>query len=232
MTNRPRYLLDNRATAAGARFQALAAVFNVWTFGHVAALGLRPGATCWEVGAGGPSVAAWLAAHVGERGDVLATDIDVSWMPDDRNYRVERHDVAADEPPAGPFDLVHARLVLTHVPERDEALRRMAASVRPGGWLLIEDFDVATQPLACLAVDGPEQERANAIRTAFERLLEQRGVDLAFGRTLPGRLRALGLVDVGADAYLPVAVDAARALEHANVSQLRGALVAAGIADR
>jgi len=229
VTNRPPYLLDNRASAAGARFEALAAVFNPWTFRHVDALGLRPGATCWEVGAGGPSVPAWLAAHVGAGGDVLATDIDVSWMPEERSFRVEQHDVAGDEPPAGAFDLVHARLVLTHVPGRDEALRHMAASLRAGGWLLIEDFDVAAQPLACLDGHGPEHDRANAIRIAFVTLLEQRGVDLAFGRTLPARLRALGLVDVTAEAYLPLAISAARALEHANVSQVRGALVAAGI---
>jgi SAM-dependent methyltransferase len=225
------YLLDNASTAAGARFRALAAVFDGWTFHHVEALGLRPGAACWEVGAGGSSVPTWLAAHVGDDGDVLATDIDVSWMPDDRTYRVLLHDVAGDEPPGSCFDLVHARLVLTHVPGRDEALRRVAAALRPGGWLLVEDFDVALQPYACLDGARVEHERANEIRAAFEGLLEQRGVDLAFGRTLPERLRTLGLVDVGADAYFPIAAPAARALEQANVTQLRSALTATGVAD-
>ncbi|HEY0530993.1 MAG TPA: class I SAM-dependent methyltransferase [Actinoplanes sp.] len=50
-------------------------------------------------------------------------------------YEVRRHDVAADPPPEpGTFDLVHARLVLVHVPDRARALATMAAALRPGGW--------------------------------------------------------------------------------------------------
>ena len=105
-------------------------------------LGIREGWRCWEVGVGGPSVPQWLSARVGPSGHVLATDIDVSWASQvaGGNIDVRRHDVAVDDPPADAFDLVHARLVLIHVPQRDQALRRMVASVRAGGWLLIEDF--------------------------------------------------------------------------------------------
>jgi SAM-dependent methyltransferase len=39
------------------------------------------------------------------------------------------------------FDLVHARLVLVHVPDRAAALATMVAALRPGGWLLVEDAD-------------------------------------------------------------------------------------------
>ena len=141
---------------------------------------------------------------------------------------VRRRDVAHDEPPEDGFDLVHARLVLVHVPDRDEAIRRMAASLRPGGHLLIEDFDVALQPLACPAADGPDQELANRIRAGFVALLAQRGVDLEYGRKLPGLLRALGLADVAADAYFPVALAAGAALYTANVTQVRDGLMAQG----
>ena len=55
------YLLDNRADEAGGRFEALAAIFDPVTRARVAALGIGPGWRCWEVGAGGPSVPAWLA---------------------------------------------------------------------------------------------------------------------------------------------------------------------------
>lgn len=62
---------------------------------------------------------------------------------------LRRHDVAADESPHGPFDLVHARLVLVHVADRERALRVMTDALRPGGWLLLEDADPALQPLIC-----------------------------------------------------------------------------------
>jgi SAM-dependent methyltransferase len=223
------YLLDNSSAAAGGRFAALSALFDGVTDRHVGALGIGPGARCWEVGAGGPAVPRLLAARAGPTGHVLATDLDVSWV--DRvptAVEVRRHDVAADEPPAGGFDLVHARLVLVHVPERDEALRRMASAVRPGGWLLLEDFDVTLQPLACPDPRTADDERANRIRLGLVDLLSRRGADLRYGRTLPSRLREVGLARVGADAYFPVSLAAAGALEIANVTQVRDGLVAGG----
>src|SRR4051812_564017 len=117
------YLLDNRQDEAGQRFAALATLFDPSTFRHLTAVGLRPGWRVWGAGAGGPTVPGWLAQQVGADGEVLATDIDPAWIagpPPPPNLRVLRHDVGLDPPPGGPFDLVHARLVLVHVPRRAE----------------------------------------------------------------------------------------------------------------
>ncbi|MFC8144570.1 methyltransferase domain-containing protein [Streptomyces paradoxus] len=226
------YLLDNRQSKAGTRFDALAALFDASTFRHFDRVGIATGWRCWEVGAGGPSVAAWLGERVGPGGRVLATDIDVSWAGSAATGGVEvlRHDVARDEPPAGPFDLVHARLVLVHVAERDAALRTMVKALRPGGWLVVEDADPALQPLICPDEYGPEQERANRLRSGFRELLRRRGADLSYGRRLPRLLREAGLVDVEADACFPIASPACDALEAATVRQVRDRLVAAGLA--
>src|SRR5205823_2770569 len=103
------------------------------------------------------------------------------------------------EPPeGGGFDLVHARLVLVHVTDRERALRTMADSLRPGGWLLVEDADPALQPLICLDEYGPEQALANKLRSGFRTLLASRGADLGYGRKLPRLLREAGLTGVHA----------------------------------
>lgn len=161
-----RYLLDNRDSVAGQRFDSLSVLFDPVTFRHLEELGVGGGWRCWEVGAGGPSVPMWLSAKVGPSGRVLVTDIDVSWTQhvDGEHVEVRRHDVAADDPPDEIFDLVHARLVLIHVPERERALERMVSAVRSGGCLLVEDFDPAMQPLASVDIVGPEQRRANKVR--------------------------------------------------------------------
>lgn len=228
------YLLDNRQTQAGARFRALAELLDPWTLRRLEGVGLGPGWRCWEVGAGGRTVPDRLAERVGPAGLVVATDLDTSWLVDDDrpgHLRVLRHDVAVDPPPADDLDLVHARLVLTHVPRREHALASMVSALRPGGWLVVEEADPGLQPLLCPDEHGPEQELANRLRRGFRALMAGRAADLAYGRTLPRRLRDQGLLDVTADAFFPVTSPACTALEIATVEQIRDRLVDGGVAD-
>jgi SAM-dependent methyltransferase len=224
------YLLANRQVEAGERFAALATLFDPCTVRHLRDLGVGPGWRCWEVGAGGMSVPRWLAAQVGPTGLVVATDIDTAWLAGLDGVQVRRHDVAVDEPPATGLDLVHARLVLTHVPHRDAALTSMIAALRPGGRLLLEEADPGLQPLLCPDDHGPAQHLANRLRHGFRALMAERGADLAYGRTLPRLLREHGLVDVAADAYFPITAPACATLERATVEQIRDRLVDAGLA--
>ncbi|MEU6086110.1 methyltransferase [Streptomyces sp. NPDC047085] len=232
MTRSNGYLLDNQQTEAGQRFDAFASLFDPTTFRHLAGFGLGPGWRCWEVGAGGTSVVSWLAKQVGPTGKVVATDIDTTRLAAVARHPVEVrvHDVGAEEPPGEGFDLVHARLVLVHVPDRERALRSMIKALRPGGRLLIEDADPALQPFICPDEYGPEQQLANRLRHGFRKLLAGRGADLAYGRKLPRLLREAGLRGVQADAYFPMTSPACAALESATVRQIRDRLVAAGLA--
>jgi SAM-dependent methyltransferase len=227
-TERDGYLLDNLQAEAGRRFDAFAELFDPWTFRHLTAVGLGRGWRVWEAGAGGRSVPAWLAHQVGPSGRVLATDIDTRWVSGAPGVEVLRHDVGLDPAPEGPFDLVHARLLLVHVPDRAQALASMLSALRPGGWLVVEEADPALQPLVCPEDRGPAEQRANRLKAEFRRLLAVRGVDLAYGRTLPRRLRQLGLVDVSADAFFPIAGPACARLERATVEQVRDRLITDG----
>ncbi len=224
-----RYLLDNQQAEAGERFEALSELFDPSTFRHMRTLGLAPGWRVWEVGSGGASVPRWVAEQTGAYG--LATDIDTSWLQlGDRPYDVRRHDIGTEPAPEGDFDLVHARLVLVHVPERMAALRCMAGALRPGGRLLLEEADPGLQPLVCPDETGAEQRLANKLKRAFRSLMTAQGVDLAFGRTLPRLLRDAGLVDVRSDAYFPMGGPACTELERATVEQIRERLVSGGLA--
>ena len=60
---------------------------------------------------------------------------------------VRGHRVVTDELDHAGFDLVHARAVLEHLPARDDVLARLVAALRPGGWLLVEDVDLADSPV-------------------------------------------------------------------------------------
>lgn len=227
------YLLDHRQAETGQSPDAFATLFDPTTFRHMEGFGLGSGWRCWEVGAGGTSVVSWLAKKVGPTGKVMATDTDISWaVPSVTRPPVEAlvHHVGVDQPPGDGFDLVHARLVLADVPDREAALLSMIDALRPGGRLLIEDAHPALQPLACPEESDPEHQLANRLREAVRALLAAHGTDPAYGRRLPRLLRAAGLRGVEADAYFPVASPACAALEATTFGRLREALVTANLA--
>src|ERR1700758_4170596 len=78
---------------------------------------VQPGWRCLEIGAGRGSMAVWLAERVGERGQVVATDIDVTYLKQLNlpNLEVRQHNILEDPLDAlglGSFDLVCSRLML------------------------------------------------------------------------------------------------------------------------
>ena len=88
------------------------------------------------------------SANAWARGHVVATDIDTRFLETLKrpNLEVCRHDITRDPLPEEAFDLIHARMVLIHLPERDLVLRRLAAALKPGGWLVCEEFDGTSAP--------------------------------------------------------------------------------------
>ncbi|HUX04132.1 MAG TPA: methyltransferase domain-containing protein [Acidimicrobiales bacterium] len=231
MSHFGQYLLGNEQPHAGERVESLGALFNPSTFRHMDDIGLAPGWRVWEVGAGGPGVPQWLRQRVGDTGRVLATDIDTTLLERDltRRYEIAQHDVGVDEPPAADFDLVHARLVLVHVTRRVEALQTMVRALRPGGWLLVEEADPQLQELACPDRHGDDEQLANKIKHAFRELMRERGVDLAFGRTLARRLREAGCSSVVSDAYFPMGGPACSELERLTTLQIGDQLIRSGL---
>jgi SAM-dependent methyltransferase len=227
------YLLTNESRYAAERFAAFVELFDPSTFRHLEATGIKEGWRCWEVGAGGTSVTDWLADRVGPSGQVLATDLNTTWAAaasSRPNVAVRVHNVASDPPPTPAFDLIHARLVLVHVPERERALANMVEALKPGGYLCIEDADPGLQPLSCPDEVDEGAALANRLRTGFRTLMAGRGADLSYGRTLPRLLRQAGLVEVEADAAFPLGHPACARLETATISLIREQLVSGGIA--
>jgi SAM-dependent methyltransferase len=193
------YVFDNAMQVARERLQLLETAADPGTFRVLETIGVDRGWSCLEIGAGAGSVAAWLSGRVGPTGTVLATDIDPRFLDpiaaDHPNLVVRRHDIVADELPEAAFDLIHTRMVLEHLPERERALCRMAAALAPGGWLVVEAVDFITESLDP-ALDAVYGERFALAREARLRLMADHGFDLTYARGLVRRLCRLGLVDV------------------------------------
>jgi SAM-dependent methyltransferase len=231
------YIFDNAAEQPTAqRFGSLEILYDPRTIRFLEATGVGPGWRCLEVGGGSGSIAAWLADRVGAAGHVLVTDIDPRFLgglaaADRPNVEVRRHDVGADPLAEEAFDLVHARLVLIHAPEAPAALVRLAAALRPGGWLIVEDFDPTFIDRAFPTADAADAAVVHAAFEALGELLVARGAGRGWGRSLYQRFVSLGLAEVGMEGHLAVRPggSAGARLDAANFAQIREAAVGGGL---
>uniref|UniRef100_UPI0031D96FF5 class I SAM-dependent methyltransferase n=1 Tax=Saccharothrix mutabilis TaxID=33921 RepID=UPI0031D96FF5 len=223
------YVFDNHSLHAAEQHRCLAAAHDPATFARLAQTGVRKGWRCLEVGAGGGSVAHWLALR---SGSVLATDVKPDHVAPAPGLTVTRHDVVRDPLPEDEFDLVHARLVLQHLPEREAVLRKLVRALRPGGWLQLDEYDKTYGPVL-LAPDDESARLYEKFLAAKERVFAEAGSDGAWGRRVAASMVAAGLVEVDP---VPVVhpwrpdspgVRLLVGLTH----QLRDRLVAAGLTD-
>ncbi|GAC1611395.1 MAG: methyltransferase domain-containing protein [Mycobacteriales bacterium] len=188
----PEYALSNQWEREAERLDALTAWRDPGSLQFCRAAGLTEGWRCLEIGPGTGRFAQALADAVGDRGQVLAVDIDPSLAlaRTGRTYEVAKVDVRVDELPPGPFELVHARMVVMHLPDRRALLSRLAAVLDAGGVLVSEDLDNMT------AICEPPSAIFTKVMKAIFASTAAAGSDSNYGRRLPGDLRAIGLEDV------------------------------------
>lgn len=168
-----------------------------YTTSRIEALGIAPDWQCLEIGAGKGSMAVWLADRC-PHGRVVAVDLDVSMVDAQgrKNIEVREMDISSETFATGSFDLIHARAVLTHLPNAQDICNRMAQWLRPGGWLFVADpasFPVDSSPHALMRKIG-------AASTAV--MSEMVGTDPYWARSYPIPLVRAGLVDIDAECRL------------------------------
>jgi SAM-dependent methyltransferase len=228
----PRYVFDNDSVHAYEQHRCLSDLLDPITTARLATTGVGDGWHCLEVGAGGGSVAGWLARRVAPTGRVLATDLKPGRIPPAPRLEIARHDIVRDPLPEAGFDLVYARLVLLHLPERRAVLDRLVRALRPGGWLQLDEFDISYGPALLMPDEGARAlyERFLAAKVS---LLERAGADPAWGRRAAAAMREAGLVEVDPQPSLQLwraGSPGCRLLAH-HTRHLRDAFVAAGMTD-
>lgn len=207
------------------RLELLEQCLDPMTTRSLDAIGVKPGWRCLELGGGGGSVTRMLCDRVGPAGRVAAVDLDTRFLDEIEadNLDVLSQNVLTDGIPGDAYDLVHARLLLMHLPTREKFVGEMAAAVRPGGWLLIEDLD--TGPLPAFA-EGVYAEAMSKLIEAFH----MAGASSTFGRQLPALFDEAGLENVEPVCDLMTFRGGSTIAELfiASLDQLRPALLAVG----
>lgn len=151
-----------------------------------------PGRRALDVGCG---VMGWLrilSEWVGPGGSVVGTDIDDQTLAGAksfidaepvRNVTLLKDDLFASQLSPGSFDLVHSRFQIAPLGRAAEQLTVYRQLVRPGGWIVIEDPDMASWRVN---PDAPGIERLIAL---IEQGFRVAGGDFNAGRQLPDLLR-------------------------------------------
>jgi 2-polyprenyl-3-methyl-5-hydroxy-6-metoxy-1,4-benzoquinol methylase len=189
------YLLASASELEKRRLEAFGRVYNPGTIAHLEAIGVGSGWKCLDIGAGTGEIARWLSDRVGSTERVVATDLNTQYLnsldawP---NIEVRQHNISADPLERSEYDLVTARLLLEHLPERESVLQRMVEALKPGGWLLVEDFDFRT-----LGLSFPQTELNARIGNAGAQLFSMAGADVHYGTKLPFALARVGLDELG-----------------------------------
>lgn len=187
----PGYVLDNRHAVSAAHHRALSDLLDPWTCWRLAELGLDSdrhcllGAQCLEVAAGHGSVSRWLADQVGQLGHVVATDLMPDYIPPHPRLTTVAHDLTAEQWPAeldgGGFDLIVARLVLSHRPERREIFARLVKLLAPGGAVLVESWTPPPEPLVLRAPTVADAKLYQEVQQAVGAVFSAAGTDRTWG---------------------------------------------------
>ncbi|MET9478845.1 methyltransferase domain-containing protein [Streptomyces sp. NPDC006638] len=197
-------VVDYRLGSSGAEQERLLAQCELLRPAAAALLDtipLPPRANALDLGCGPLGVLDLLSERVGPGGSVTGLDTDdrmIGWARESvaelalDNVEV-RHEAL---PPAAAaeavYDLVHCRLLLINTTHPRRILGSMAASVRSGGWVAVQEFDWATWQCD---PPHPAWSRLKALLT------EVFGGDVHIGARLPGLLSEAGLTDVRATAH-------------------------------
>ncbi|HUL26328.1 MAG TPA: methyltransferase domain-containing protein [Streptosporangiaceae bacterium] len=195
------------------RLRAQARVWESATGRLLDRVGLAPGASCLDAGCGPGETMRLMAQRVGPTGRVLGIDVDAPLGAmalaalhgaGHRHCDFQAHDLTAGKPiPGAPFDVVYARLLLFHLPQRRAVLARLWDAVAPGGHLVVQDYDLRTVDV--LPALGSVGELGRVIIGAFTaagcdvsagarlpQLFVQAGAGVPDGTDVAGRIEPLG----------------------------------------
>jgi ubiquinone/menaquinone biosynthesis C-methylase UbiE len=230
------------------RLVRMSRVMEPYVYDACTRLALPPGAKAIEFGCGPLGALLPLSNVVGSGGLVVGLDRSGEALDKARtilvaqqieNVRLVQADftamAAGEVCPPGPFDLAYCHFVLLYQRDVAAALRRMAAVVRPGGYIVAQEVILS----APIPVDAPGRfvPAANRLMNGwFPALLEKLGTRWDVAERFSTACRDAGLVEldqrVFAATLLPEQTRAGISIYHDVLAGVRPLLLAHGIAEQ
>ena len=235
MTERPAYVLGSD-DAEIARLDAQAASIAGATDALLRAAGIGGPMRVLDLGTGLGHAAFMVADLLDAGGSVLGVDqaerlLDVAEQrraaAGAENIEFLQADARAFS--AGePFDAIVARLLLFHLPDREDVLRRQLEALCPGGNMVVIEYDIGAMRAE------PEAPLVDAVRRWIEAAFRSAGADPRIGTQTGQLLRRTGFADVstlGVQAYFAPSDPIGPLLCAGVTRSLAPQIVAHGIAD-
>lgn len=199
---RYKYLLgDSRGEAARLRFQAK--LWDPASFALFDRLGVKPGWKVLEIGPGQGSLHMELRRRVQgpidavERSAPFAARLKTLCARDKRGTGNLWQTDLIDAPlPKGKYDLIFARWVFLFLPEPEKHLRKLAAALKPGGRIAIQDYHRESMALY------PAPKDWAALMAADKAFFATQGGDASIGGRLSSLYKKVGLRPESAHATL------------------------------
>jgi 2-polyprenyl-3-methyl-5-hydroxy-6-metoxy-1,4-benzoquinol methylase len=191
-----RYSFDNADAQGLNQLSILAAILDGHSVDVLSSVGVGRGWQCLDVGPGAGTISAWLAEQVGPDGHVTALDKDPRHVRLHPSLTVRAADVRTDDLPADHYDLIHTRLLLLHLAERENVLDRLVAALKPDGVLVVSDWEADRRDFLVHAATPAAAAAYDTFQNGLLGILEDRGADLGWARRVPLAMRARGLAEV------------------------------------
>jgi 2-polyprenyl-3-methyl-5-hydroxy-6-metoxy-1,4-benzoquinol methylase len=195
------YAFDNDEPTASDMLEALAATLDEFTIARLRQAGVTAGSRCLEIGAGAGTIAVWLAGEVGPTGTVIATDLKPQHIPAVPGLTVLQHNVVTEPLPEGPWDVIHVRAVLQHLPQRREVLAKLADGLAPGGTLVVEEIEAGWSRSVLASPDPRAYEIFAEYEKALTKVLVASGNDQTWNRLKHAAMIELGLEEVDSQGW-------------------------------
>lgn len=185
-------------TAAAKRLALVESVYGPDAERILGRVGIQSGYRVVDFGCGTGSTLPWFSKQVGEHGEVIALDASADQLAiakrncDDAalsNVRFVEASAYASGLARESVDLAHCRLVLCHLQNPMNALREMAAVVKPGGMVICFDLDLAQ------LFTIPRTESYDRLSAIYLKRRQLDGLEDAIGLKFPAMMAQAGLVE-------------------------------------
>jgi trans-aconitate methyltransferase len=178
-----------------------------WMLDRIA---VKPGDRVVDVGCGPIGIMNLLSERVGPGGVVFGIEREQRFVDmaqaemssrNLQNVQVVKADALQTGLQKNCYDLVHERLILINVPDatRVALLEEMLSLLKPGGIIALQEFDSASY------VCYPQHPSFDILLSNWNEAFHATGGDEFVGRSLGGRLRSAGAVNVQMKVHAEVA---------------------------